>query len=92
MLAIFPSNLIEEMRPGSGNLQRTLVMVNYSVMFLGKIQCSVVRVKAQFGEWIAKNGLIKNVTVKAQFGEWFAKDGMIKNFLYMHGDVTTCEM
>ena len=73
MLAIFPSNLIEEMRPGSGNLQRTLVMVNYSVMFLGKIQCSVVRVIAQFGEWIAK-------------------DGLIKNFLYMHGDVTTCEM
>ena len=36
-------------------------MVNYSVMFLGKIQCSVVRVKAQFGEWIAKDGLIKNI-------------------------------
>ena len=52
----FLQNIVEEIRPGCRNLQRSQIMVNLSEIFLGGMVLEV-----QSGVWVSRYGLDKNL-------------------------------
>ena len=52
----FLQNIVEEIRPGCRNLQRSQIMVNLSEIFLGGMVLEV-----QSGVWVSRYGWDKNL-------------------------------